>query len=410
MGYCSLSIKAGTRNEDGFSSGIAHFCEHTIFKGTSRKSAAVVNSRLEKLGGELNAFTTKEEIVLHATTLKADVAKAASLLLELAFDARFPEDEIEVEKGVVIDEIASYKDAPSEDIYDSFEERLFAGSPLSRPILGTQESVQGITSEELRRFRSTFFTPERMVLTMVSPLSEDKMASIVEKCISRACERYSVQGAGSAEASCSGSPAAVAAAECLTASGPALCPVAVPFCVTEDKDDNQVNCIIGAPAPRQDCEQERLATILLCNILGGPASNSVLGAVLREKHGWVYNVECGYTPYSDCGIATIQFGCEKENLQRCLRVVRAQLRRFIEKPMAEWRLNAAKRQMLAQNAIGLENGETQCISMGKSLLSYGVILSDGEVRRKVMAIPASLVQRMACEIFSPDKVSTLIYL
>lgn len=181
VGYCALSVKVGSRDEGGYHSGIAHFMEHTLFKGTSRRSAAVVNNCLEKLGGELNAYTTKEEIVLHATVLKQDIEKAAALLLEIAFDAQFPEEEIEIEKGVVIDEIASYKDSPSEDIYDRFEEKLFEGSPLSHPILGTKKSVKAITSDELRRFREEFFTPGRMVMTMVSPLPEKKMAGIIEK-------------------------------------------------------------------------------------------------------------------------------------------------------------------------------------------------------------------------------------
>ena len=179
VAYCALSIKAGTRDEEGFHSGIAHFVEHTLFKGTARHNSDYINNRLEQLGGELNAYTTKEEIVLHATVLKKDIAKAASLLAEIAFESTFPDEEIEIEKGVVIDEIASYKDSPSEDIYDVFEEKLFAGSPLAKLILGTPESVQAISSEELRRFRSTFFTPERMSFSVVGPLPEEKMEEMI---------------------------------------------------------------------------------------------------------------------------------------------------------------------------------------------------------------------------------------
>jgi len=179
--YCALSVNVGTCNEGGYHGGIAHFTEHTLFKGTSRKSAAVVNSLLESRGGELNAFTTKEEIVLHATVLKEDLARAVSLLAELAFDAQFPDEEIEIEKGVVIDEIASYEDSPAEEIYDKFEEKLFTGTALERPILGTKESVSAITAEELRRFHAEFFKAERMVLSVVAPLEEQEIVRLINK-------------------------------------------------------------------------------------------------------------------------------------------------------------------------------------------------------------------------------------
>ena len=175
VGYCALSIKCGTRDEEGYPSGIAHFVEHTIFKGTSRRSASVINGYLDRLGGELNAFTTKEEIVIHATVLKEDLAKAASLLFELATSPTFPEHEINTEKGVVIDEIHSYKDTPSEDIYDRFEEMIFEGHPLSGPILGTVKSVKKISSGELLRFVREKFVPCRMAFTIVADIDEKRM-------------------------------------------------------------------------------------------------------------------------------------------------------------------------------------------------------------------------------------------
>ena len=181
VAYCSLGIAAGTRYEKGFHSGIAHFTEHTLFKGTRRKSASVINSYLDRLGGELNAYTTKEEIVLHSTVLKEDLAKAGALLLELATEATFPEAAVCTERGVVTDEIKSYKDSPSDDIYDRFEEKLFKGHPLSMPILGTPASIKGITSGELRRFVSEKFVPERMAFTVVADIDEKKMEAMVLK-------------------------------------------------------------------------------------------------------------------------------------------------------------------------------------------------------------------------------------
>lgn len=387
VAYCALSIKVGTRDEGAYHGGIAHFTEHTIFKGTARHGSDYINNRLEQLGGELNAYTTREEIVLHSTVLCKDIDKAAALLAEIAFEASFPEDEIEVEKGVVIDEIASYKDSPSDDIYDVFEEKLFAGGPLSRPILGTEESVRAISSDELRRFRKEFFQPERMAFTMVAPIPEEKMEAIVGKVFAE--YKHKAAGGGT---------------NAVCQNGTAV------FCETVEKNDHQVNCIIGGKAPAMKEEQARLATILLCNMLGGPASNSILGRVLRERHGWVYNVECSYSPYSDCGAAIIAFGCDRENLAKCRKVIRRELHRLQEKPVTETRLKAAKRQLLGQNAIALENGEAQCLSMGKSLLSFGEILSDAQVAERLQAIPSSLVHRMAIEVFGDDNLSELTYL
>lgn len=391
--YCALSVKVGTRNEGKYHNGIAHFMEHTLFKGTARHSSDYINNCLEQLGGELNAYTTREEIVLHATVLRDDIAKAASLLAEIAFEASFPEDEIEIEKGVVIDEIASYKDSPADDIFDVFEEKLFAGGPLSRPILGTPESVQAITSDELRRFRKEFFTPDRMAFTMVSPLPEKKMTAIVEKAVSRYCVSDGSVGAHR-DSSVSFAP------QCGT----------TVFDVTEDKEDHQVNCIIGGPGPAMSDERKRLATILLCNMLGGPASNSILGRILRERHGWVYNVECSFTPYSDCGVALIAFGCDKENLTRCTRVVRRELRRLQDNLLTDSKLRAAKRQLLGQNAIALESGEAQCLSMGKSLICFGNILQDEDVASRIQSITSEDVRQMAREVFRDSAVSRLVYL
>lgn len=391
VAYCALSVKVGTRDEEGFHGGIAHFVEHTLFKGTSRHGCDYINNRLERLGGELNAYTTKEEIVLHATVLKKDIAKAASLLAEIAFESTFPDEEIEVEKGVVIDEIASYKDSPSEDIYDVFEEKLFAGNPLSNLILGTPDSVQKITSEELRRFRSTFFTPERMSFSVVGPLPEEKMEEMIRSISSRYRNCANVCDTGNGRRS--------------EAIGNGTI-----FSETIDKKDHQVNCLIGGTAPSLDREEDRLATILLCNLLGGPASNSILGRILRERHGWVYNVECSYTPYSDSGVAIIAFGCDGENLSKCERVVRRQLHLLQDRELSPSRLKAAKRQLLGQNAISLESGEAQCLSMGKSLMCFGRIQSDEQLTEKVMAISSAKVREMAREVFDDRKLCRLVYL
>lgn len=391
MAYCALSVRCGTRDEDGYHSGIAHFAEHTLFKGTERKSASVVNSYLDRLGGELNAYTTKEEIVIHATVLKEDLAKAASLLFELATCAVFPEKEVEKEKGVVIDEINSYKDSPSEEIYDRFEELLFHGHPLSRPILGTAASVKKISGAELRRFISEKFVPESMAFTAVADIPEERMRGLVD----RLSGKFFGGRTGDDPAAGRIHPEAFSSAV---------------FDRTVNKHNHQVNCIIGNSAPSLYDEPDRISASLLCNILGGPASNSVLNSVLREKHGWVYGVECSYTQYADTGIAAISFGCDKSNYEKCLEVIAKEVLKLQTTALSPSRLKAAKKQFLGQLAIVSDNGESQCLSMGKSLLAYGSILSDRQTREKVESVTSASIQDSACRIFDQQACSRLIYL
>ncbi|MBO7192486.1 MAG: insulinase family protein [Bacteroidales bacterium] len=391
VGYCALSIRCGTRDESGYHSGIAHFVEHTIFKGTQQRSASVINGYLDRLGGELNAFTTKEDLVLHATVLKEDLPKAASLLFELATCPTFPEHEINTEKGVVIDEIHSYKDTPSEDIYDKFEEMLFSGHPLSGPILGTTASVKKISPDELLRFVKDKFRPERMAFTIVADIDEKKM----ERDIVKLASKFFGEKTDNYEVTAQSSDKAV---------------ITEKFDKTLNKRNHQANCVIGGPAPSLYQERERLATVLLCNILGGPASNSILNSVLREKNGWVYGVECTYTQYVDTGMVTISLGCDKNNIEKCLKTIEKEISKLQENPLSERKLKAAKKQLLGQLAISSDNGETQCLSMGKSLLAYGKITGDRKTKDLVDAITAEDVQEMARTIFDSARLSKLIYI
>ena len=399
VGYCALSIRCGTRDEAGYHAGIAHFVEHTIFKGTEHRSASVINSYLDRLGGELNAFTTKEEIVFHATVLKEDLSKAASLLLELATCPTFPEHEIQTEKGVVIDEIHSYKDTPSEDIYDRFEEMIFKGHPLSGNILGTTVSVKKITRDELLKFVKEKFQPCRMAFTVVDDIDEERM----EKGVLKLAEKYF----GGSQADC---PSVHGCEERPFPCGNYSTPVAEQFDKTISKRNHQANCVIGALAPSLYQERERLATVLLCNILGGPATNSILNSILREKYGWVYGVECGYTQFADTGLVAITLGCDKANLDKCLKAIDKEIAKLQSEPLSERKLKAAKKQLLGQLAISGDNGETQCLSMGKGLLAYGKVSSGKENRSLVEGITAEDVREMAVKIFDKDKVSKLIYI
>lgn len=387
VAYCSLGVSCGTRSETGFHSGIAHFTEHTLFKGTEHKSSSVINGYLDKLGGELNAYTTKEEIVLHATVLKEDLMKASSLLMEIATSATFPENEVNTERGVVIDEIKSYKDNPAEDIYDRFEEKLFAGHPLTNPILGSVKSVKEITSEELRRFVKEKFVPEAMAFTIVADIDEKRMEAGLLKLVGKFFADFRPSGNGLVR------PARVE-----------LCNV---FDEMISRKTHEANAVVGGYAPSLYEEKERLATVLLSNILAGPAMNSILNSILREKHGWVYGVESSYTQYADTGILAISLGCEKENLDRCLAAIDKEILKLQTQELTERKLNAAKKQLLGQLAISSDNGEAQCLSMGKSLLAYDKVWTGAETRNQIESITSGQIMEMACRIFAPGKTSRL---
>ncbi len=425
VGYCALSIRCGTRDEarfvdgkrdrQGFHSGVAHFTEHMIFKGTEHKNASVINGYLDRLGGELNAYTTKEEIVIHATVLKEDLGKAASLLLEMATCPTFPESELELERGVIIDEINSYKDTPSEEVYDMFEEMLFEGHPLSGPILGSIRSVKQVTSEELARFVREKFRPENMAFTVVADVDERKLSQLVEKLSDKFFGAAGGPGAAARSAVCDGvldAAAGAAACDDQLSGGDSRSAGAPqhrePFKTTVNRHNHQVNCIVGGCAPSLYDGHDRIVTVLLANILGGPASNSILNSVLREKKGLVYGVECSYTQYADTGIIAIGLGCDKTNIDKCLKIIDKELLKLQEDCLSERRLKAAVKQLLGQLAVSGDNGETQCLSMGKSLLSYGHVFTDEESRRQIESVTAEDLRRLSALLFSPDNLSTLI--
>ncbi len=390
VAYCSLGIACGTRYEQGFHSGIAHFTEHTLFKGTEHKSSSVINGYLDRLGGELNAYTTKEEIVLHATILKEDLSKASSLLMEIATEATFPDNEVNTERGVVIDEIKSYKDSPSEDVYDRFEEKLFRGHSLSMPILGTPQSVRATSAEELRRFYKEKFVPGAMVFTIVADIDEKRMEADLLRTFDKF---FSGNGMVSGE---------LKRPESVTLDNV--------FDEVINKRNHEANAVLGGYAPSLYEEKERIATSLMSNILGGPAMNSILNDILREKHGWVYGVESSYTQYSDTGIMAISLGCERENTEKCIDAVRREISKLQDNALTDRKLRAAKKQFLGQIAISSDNGESQCLSMGKSLLAYGKVASAEEVKREIEAVSADMIRDMACRIFAPDRTSCLILL
>ena len=411
VAYCALSIGCGTAQEAGFPSGIAHFVEHTLFRGTRRKKASAINSYLDRLGGELNAYTTKEEIVLHATVLKEDLWKAVRLLFELALESTFPDSEIETERGVVLDEIISYKDNPAEDIYDKFEGLLFKGHPLEHPILGTAASVKKITAKQLREFVQTFFTPERMALTIVAGEDETKLEKQVLNCINKAFPTFSPTNNTTEKANEGKEDTFSSAKNYADATGSVSSFLyRDAFHKVVDKRNHEVNAVVGGYGPSLYQMPDRMVAAMLVNILGGPASNSLLNSELREKKGWVYGIECSYTQYADTGIVAISFGCDRPNLEACMSAIQKILTRLRETPLSEARVKSYRKQLMGQLAISSEAGEAQCLSMGKSLLAWGSIMSQEEVRACLEKIGPEDLRNMACRLFDPEKLSSLVYL
>ncbi len=394
VAYCALHVKAGTRYEDKNQGGLAHFTEHLLFKGTQTKSANTVNSFIERLGGELNAYTTKEETVIHATVLKEDLRKAVGLLMDIAFRCTFPDREIEKERGVVLEEINTYKDSPAEQIYDDFEEYMFDGTPLSMPVLGKARYLKKIDRDTVSEYYRKMFIPENMYFTIVADIEESRARDMVSK----ALDTYSTSASNGLE---DGEGEAIAGSGQLGGNAP--------FEKSVSRHSHQAHCVIGARA-YSAYDSRRIPLSLLVNILGGPMANSRLNLILREKYGLVYSVDASYGLYTDAGTATIYFGCEKANVQKCLTLIERELRSLREETLSPRALNSAKKQLLGQMAIAADNGEAQVLSMGKSLMTYGRVISNSETAELISGITAEEIRDTAADIFNPENISRLLYI
>ncbi len=381
IAHCALVINAGTRDELRSEYGLAHFTEHAIFKGTTHRKAYQVNCRLENLGGELNAYTTKEDTTIHATTLKSDFSKAAELIADVAFNSTFPERELQKEREVIVDEINTYKDSPADMIFDTFEDMIFEGSELGHNILGTKAALMRHDGDAIRRFVGRTHTTDQMVFSTIGNFSLRSVQSVAE--------RYF----GSKEAT-------VRSYERLRPADVA------PFEKHISKHTHQTHCIVGARAYDINADK-RLPLSLLINILGGPSANSRLNILLREKNGLSYNIEANYTPYNDCGMVAIYFSSEHHNVDLCRELIDKELRALRSTALSTRRMAMTKRQFLAQMAISMENNEGYMLGAGKSLLVHNEIDSLEEVYRKVSAVTAQQIMEVAEEIFS--HTSTLIY-
>ncbi len=374
VAHCALVIGAGSRDEHPDQHGLAHLTEHAFFKGTQRRRAWQINCRLENLGGELNAFTTKEETTIHATTLRGDFTKAAELIADIAFRSTFPEREIEREKEVIVDEINTYKDSPADMIYDTFEEMLFEDSELGHNILGRKAALMRYNGDAIRSFTARTHTTDRMVFSSIGNFSP-KMA-----------EATALRYFG-------GQPATARGFE------RTLPPAVAPFEKTVTKHTHQTHCIIGSRAYGIE-DPKRLPLALLVNLLGGPSANSLLNMEVREKHGLSYNIEASYTPYVDSGLAAIYFSPEHANETQCVELIERQLQRLRTVPLTARQLSMAKKQFIAQLAISSESNESYMLSAGKSLLVHSEMETMEQVYSKIRALTAEQLTETAEEIFA----------
>lgn len=383
VAHCGIIINTGSRDEAAEEHGITHFIEHMLFKGTSRRKAYHILCRLEDVGGELNAYTTKEETAIHASFLKEDYERALELISDITFNSVFPAKEIEKEKDVVIEEINSYRDSPSELIFDDFEEMIFNKLPIGRNILGSPRSVRKFSQKKIAKFIADKYNTNEMVFCSVGNIPDETATRLFKKYFSikstahdqkRLPEKWEYK----------------------------------PVIHSVRKDTYQNHCIIGNIAYTLK-DKKRTGMFLLNNILGGPGMNSRLNMSLREKNGLAYNVESSYSPYSDTGVFCIYFGTDAKLLDKSMSICMAELKKIRTTQLGTIQLNKAKNQMKGYLARGYENHESLMLNFGKSILVFNKVESFDELCRQIDDVSSSDLLEIANEVLEPSMLSNLIY-
>ena len=382
--YCGYQIAAGTRDEEAQEIGMAHFCEHMTFKGTSRRNAIQVINALEGVGGELNAFTNKEDTTFYAAISKEHFAQAVDVLTDIVFHSQYPQHEIEKEVEVVCDEIESYNDSPAELIYDEFENLIFKDHPLGHNILGKAEQLRTYTTKDALRFVRRHYHPDNAIFFVYGDINFKKMVKLLKK-----------QDFGQYEESSKALPET-------------KLPSYQPTTVTIEKGTHQSHVMLGTRA--YDIHHPmRIPLYLLNNILGGPGLNARLNLSLRERNGLVYTVESTMVSYSDTGMWCVYFGCDPHDVKKCLRLVRRELDKVMLKPLTATQLRNAKRQLKGQLAIACDNNEQFALDFGKSFLHYGWEKDITHLYDSIDKVTSQEIQEVAKELFSPDRLTTLIF-
>ena len=383
VGHCGLIINAGSRDEEEHEHGMAHFIEHTIFKGTKKRKAYHILSRLDDVGGEINAYTTKEETTIHTSFLKNDYERAMELISDITFNSTFPGKEITREKEVIIEEINSYKDDPAELIFDEFEELIFKNQPLGKNILGNPKDLRRFTKKDIEAFIERNYHTDEMVLCSVGDISFTKFKKLANKYfgqISSNPRNKKRIGIGSY----------------------------IPETKIVEKNTFQTHCVIGNIS-YNSYDDKKVTMTLLDNMLGGPGLNSRLSLLLREKHGLAYHVESNYSPYSDIGVFSVYFGTDKENFEKCIKLIKKEFEALRTKKLGEVQLKKAKRQLFGQIAINSENNASLMLAMGKSYILFDKVDDLQKIKDKIEAITVEDVQEVANEVLEIEKMSMLVY-
>ena len=394
--HAGLYINIGSRDEQGHDEGMAHFIEHSVFKGTEHRRAWHILNRIDGVGGELNAFTTKEETCIYTSSLSVHLDRCLELIADIVFHSTFPEKEIEKEKDVVIEEINSYRDSPADLIYDDFEEYAFEGHPLAHNILGQPRDVRRFTSQRLREFMRLRYTPDRMVISIVGGIDTRKAI--------RLCEKYFGQSTLD-----SSLPSATMSSERSTLNSlKRIAPDYHPFERTIHHHTHQTHIMVGGLAP-SIFDERKVAFSLLNNILGGPAMNSRLNVAIRERYGFCYTIESQYTPLSDTGLFYIYAGIEKDARDKYLELLHNELHRLGDAHLSSQQLHNAKRQYIGQMAINNEVALNEMQSIGKAFLSFDHVDTLDEMQRDIEAVTATELMTLAHDLFAKETLSTLSY-
>ena len=409
--YCGYQINAGTRNEDPGEEGLAHFCEHVTFKGTERRKAWHILNCLESVGGDLNAYTNKEGTVYYSAILKEHIARAVDLLTDIVFHSVYPQAEIDKEVEVICDEIESYNDSPAELIYDEFENIIFKGSPLGHNILGTAEQVRSFKTEDALRFTRKLYRPDNAIFFAYGDIDFKKLVKLLKTLNmehgtlnfmnSKTSETPTAEmEAGDANHKVQSSKFKVQSKEVQSkVEGQTI---------VMQKNTHQAHVMIGTRAYDVN-DSRRMPLYLLNNMLGGPGMNAKLNLALREHNGLVYTVESTMVAYGDTGVWSIYFGCDEHDVKRCLRLVRKELDKFMQKPLSEAQLKAAKKQIKGQVGVACDNRENFALDFGKSFLHYGWEKNVDRLYEQVDEITAEQIQAVAQELFDKDRLTTLIF-
>lgn len=417
--YCGYQINAGTRNEEPGEEGLAHFCEHVTFKGTERRKAWHILNCLESVGGDLNAYTNKEGTVYYSAILKEHIARAVDLLTDIVFHSVYPQAEIDKEVEVICDEIESYNDSPAELIYDEFENIIFKGSLLGHNILGTAEQVRSFKTEDALRFTRKLYRPDNAIFFAYGDIDFKKLVRLLQRALAddesvvNLAEEKLPQISQITQISWNeNSIAEEKSVSSVKSVGPKNYPSVgdgiAGQTIVMQKNTHQAHVMIGTRAYDVN-DSRRMPLYLLNNMLGGPGMNAKLNLALREHNGLVYTVESTMVAYGDTGIWSIYFGCDEHDVKRCLRLVRKELDKFMQKPLSEAQLKAAKKQIKGQVGVACDNRENFALDFGKSFLHYGWEKNVDRLYEQVDEITAEQIQAVAQELFDKDRLTTLIF-